>query len=124
MTRARTARSVARALFVGAVVATVYASLLPPADLPSAFGISDKLLHLVGYAVLGALAVASGLRWPAAVITVIALGLALEIAQGILGYRSFEWADLLADAAGASLGVAVATGLAHRTGARSEESAE
>jgi VanZ family protein len=34
----------------------------------------------------------------------VGIGLLLEIAQRISGYRSFEWGDLVADAAGALLG--------------------
>lgn len=98
-----------RAAFAVALVAVAWTSLLPPEDLPSALGLSDKLLHLIGYAVLGALAVVSGLRWPLAIAAVVGFGLALEVAQGALGYRSFEWTDLLADAAGAALGAAAAT---------------
>ncbi len=90
-----------------AVVAVL--SLLPPDDLPSDLGLSDKLLHVLGYAVLGALGVLSGARWPWALLAVVGYGLALEGAQGLLGYRSFEWADLVADAAGAVVGVLVAS---------------
>ena len=98
-----------RVIFAVALAAVAWTSLLPPDDLPSDLGLSDKLLHLIGYAVLGALAVISGLRWPVAIAVVVAFGLLLEVAQGALGYRSFEWADLLADAAGAALGAAAAT---------------
>ncbi len=68
---------------------------------------SDKVLHALGYAILGALAVASGLRWMSAVALVVGIGLLLEVAQLMTGYRSFEWADLAADAAGAALGAIV-----------------
>ena len=61
-------------------------------------------MHALGYAILGALAVASGLRWPPAVLLAVGIGLLLEIAQRISGYRSFEWGDLAADAVGALLG--------------------
>ena len=93
-----------RVVFAGALAAAAWTSLLPPEYLPSDLRLSDKLLHLIGYAVLGALAVISGLRWPFAIAVAVAFGLLLEVAQGALGYRSFEWADLLADAAGAALG--------------------
>lgn len=95
----------ARVAFALAVVAVSWTSLLPPADLPPTLGLSDKALHLIGYAVLGALAVLSGLRWPWALVAVVGLGFVLELAQGTLGYRSFEWWDLAADALGASAGV-------------------
>ena len=99
-----------------ALAAVAWTSLLPPDDLPGGFGLSDKVLHLAGYAVLGALAVVSGLRWPVAVTVVVGFGLVLEFVQGALGYRSFEWADLLADAAGAGLGVAAASAVLRQVG--------
>jgi len=63
-----------------AVVAVL--SLLPPDDLPSDLGLSDKLLHVLGYAVLGALGVLSGARWPWALLAVVGYGLALEGRRG------------------------------------------
>jgi VanZ family protein len=94
-----------------ALLAVAWTSLLPPDDLPRDLAASDKALHALAYAVLGALAVLSSLRWPAAVAVVVAFGLLVEIAQGISGYRSFEWADLLADAVGAVVGAVVASSL-------------
>lgn len=97
-----------RVLLGLAAVATAWGSLLPPDDIPSAFAFSDWLMHGLGYAVLGFLAVASGLRWVIALVLVTAFGILLEIAQGIAGYRSFEFTDMVADAAGAAVGVLVA----------------
>lgn len=96
-----------RILWAAASLAIAWTSLLPPDDLPSGFGLSDKLLHLLGYAVLGVLAVLSGLRWPWAITAVVGFGLVMEAAQGLLGYRSFEWADLGADAIGAVAGAVI-----------------
>lgn len=96
-----------RILWAVASLAVAWTSLLPPNDLPSGLGLSDKILHLVGYGVLGVLAVLSGLRWPGAIATVVGFGLVMEVAQGLLGYRSFEWADLGADAIGAVAGVVI-----------------
>lgn len=63
---------------------------------------NDKLVHISMYFVL--------MAWFAQVIepryrlhlaiAFVSLGLALEIAQHATGYRSFEWADALANAAG------------------------
>lgn len=108
----------ARLLLAVAAIVIAWTSLLPPDDLPSSFGLSDKVIHLIGYMVLGILAVLSGIRWPWALGSVIAFGLLLEVAQGILGYRSFEWADLGADALGAVAGVVITDrimGEVHRT---------
>ncbi len=91
-----------------ALAGVAWTSLLPPDSLPSSLGLSDKVVHVVGYAVLGVLAVMSGLRWPAAFVTVLGFGLVLELLQGIVGYRSAEALDLVADALGAGLGVAAA----------------
>ena len=99
----------ARAAFVIGLMAVAWTSLLPPDDLPSTFGLSDKVLHLVGYATLGVLAALSRLRWPVALVVVIGWGLALEMIQGALGYRSFEWLDVVADGLGALAGVLVTT---------------
>lgn len=97
----------ARVALVGCVVGISWASLLPPDQIPSGPAVSDKVLHALGYALLGALAVASGVRWLPAVALVIGIGLVLEVAQHMTGYRTFEWADLAADAAGAAFGATV-----------------
>lgn len=39
----------------------------------------------------------------------IAMGVALEFVQGSLGYRSFEVADMVANAAGVTLGLVIAS---------------
>lgn len=108
MLAARTWFPLMRVLLGLAAVGTAWVSLLPPDDIPGAFGFSDWLMHGLGYAVLGFLAVASGLRWPVAFVSVTAFGVVLEVVQGVLGYRSFEVTDMLADAAGAAVGAAVA----------------
>jgi VanZ family protein len=37
----------------------------------------------------------------------VAFGLLIEVLQARTGYRSFEWRDLAADAAGAALGISL-----------------
>ena len=103
-----------RLAFGIALVAVAWTSLLPPEDLPQDVAVSDKAAHALAYAGLGALAVHSSLRWPTAIVVVVAFGLLVEIAQGISGYRSFEWADLLADAVGAAVGAGIASPLVRR----------
>jgi VanZ family protein len=95
-----------------ALIAVAWTSLLPPEDLPHDVAVSDKAVHALAYALLGALAVLSGFRWLPAIAGVVAFGLLVEVAQGISGYRSFEWADLLADALGAAVGAGVAVAVA------------
>lgn len=94
-------------MLIVVAAAIAWSSLLPPDDLPSGFGVYDKALHALGYAALGVLAVLSGIRWPWAILAVVAFGLVLEVAQGVVGYRSFEWADLAADALGAVAGALI-----------------
>ena len=98
---------VARVLFVLALVFIVVESVVPSEDVPGAAVVSDKVLHVLGYFVLGALASASLLpRRPVIVfVCLLGFGFALELVQRQLGYRSFEWGDLAADALGIGLGV-------------------
>ena len=90
--------------------AIVWLSLTPsPPDPGVAFG--DKIGHFLAYAVLmfwfGILyrnpmpRAAYGILW-------IVLGVALEFAQGATGYRSFELADMAANALGVLVGAAAA----------------
>lgn len=97
----------ARVGFACCLVGIAWVSLLPPDQVPSGPAVSDKVMHGLGYALLGALAVASGLRWLPAVVVAVGFGLILEVAQRLTGYRSFEWADLAADAVGAAIGAAL-----------------
>ncbi len=90
----------------GAVVLIVYLSLTPiPPQIDIAQG--DKLGHLAAYglATLWFAQLYSGRwqRWGLA-LGMVALGIALEYAQRATGYRTFEVADMLADAAGVALG--------------------
>ena len=92
------------------VAAIVYGSVMhsPPS---LGFAQSDKLEHLGGYGLLMfwfcQLYRARGARVGYA-LGFIALGVALEFVQGWLGYRDFEVADMVADAAGVALGWALA----------------
>jgi VanZ family protein len=92
------------------VAAIVYGSVMhsPPS---LGFQQSDKLEHLGGYGLLmfwfcqlyRARCVRLGYALGFA-----ALGIALEFVQGWLGYRDFEIADMIADAAGVALGWSLA----------------
>lgn len=95
-----------RACGWGLVALVVYLSLMPaPPDLPGAEG--DKVGHLLAYA---ALMVWFAWLYPglrargACALGFVALGVALEFAQGQTGYRSFDTMDMLADATGVALG--------------------
>jgi VanZ family protein len=88
----------------------IYLSLTPePVQVPMEQG--DKFGHVLAYGAL--------MSWFANLYEVfprriqfavgfIALGVALEFIQGWTGYRSFEFADMAADAAGVAVGWVVA----------------
>ena len=98
-------RSVWKFIFAAGVVCVVFLSLLPGTGLPSV-DVSDKIEHVVAYALLG---LAGGLAFPTRRATVLLLmllpllGFALEIAQLVVPERSSEVADALAGWIGASL---------------------
>lgn len=83
-----------------------------PSSAASAPQISDKVLHAVGFGALAALwCRAFGRSWPRAGAASLALGgflvssglgALLELWQGLLGYRSREWLDWVADVIGAA----------------------
>lgn len=107
MSRSTVGLVAARVALLASMTFVVWSSLAPVEDVPLATDVSDKVLHAVGYAVLGALAFLS-LRSPRplhALLAVTGFGLVMELLQRQTGYRSFEWTDLLADAIGAALGI-------------------
>jgi VanZ family protein len=114
-----------RIALVGALAAVTWSSLAPPDDLPSEIALSDKLLHGIAYAVLGVVA-ALAQRRPRVILTELlltAFGLLMEVLQDRTTYRTFDLADLYADALGAAIGVVVVAWpmrLAERRRARSD----
>jgi VanZ family protein len=96
-------------LWAAGWAATFYWSLMPLRELP--FGASDKTLHLLGYALMTLLS-AGFCHAPAALLALAAgtvgASALIESVQGLLPYRSFELLDLAANAAGATLGGALA----------------
>ncbi len=94
------------------VALVIWVSLTPKPPQPPDIPYADKIGHLVAYGILmgwfGQLYVTAKqrMKW---VVGLIAMGVALEIAQGISGARWFEWADALAN----SLGVVVAWAVVH-----------
>ena len=95
-----------------ALLATIAVSLLPVFLLPVVPPGGDRLEHLVGYALLAAAAVQlfSGRRAVSrAAIGLVALGVALEIAQGLFtATRQMDAMDALANTGGVLLGMATA----------------
>lgn len=96
---------VARALLVVGLVVVTWASLARPEALPGGMLASDKVMHAAGYCFLGILAVLAGLRPWVAIGFLALFGFALEVAQLISGYRSFEALDAAADVLGVVAGV-------------------
>jgi VanZ family protein len=97
-------------LWLLAVLAVIAVSLLPPPPLPSAPG-SDKLGHFLAYFGLMACAVQvfAGRVLIVIALLLVALGLALEFAQGALtSTRMFEVRDALANTVGVLAGLIVA----------------
>ncbi len=90
-------------------IATI-ASLLPSQNLPN-IGTSDKLHHMVAYASMALWF--SGIyprsRYPLIGILLFVLGLAIEGAQGAMGFgRQADVRDMLANATGIAAGLMVA----------------
>jgi VanZ family protein len=95
------------------VAAIVYASLMPAVSLPLS-GYSDKAEHFAAYC--GLAVWFTGLyprtRYWRVVAALLALGLGLEIAQGVMRLgRSAELLDMVANAAGVGTGLLLALAL-------------
>lgn len=93
--------------------AIVWLSLTPSPPVPG-FAYGDKVGHVLAYAGLmfwfGLLYTGTRARLAYALLW-IAMGVALEFAQGQAGYRSFELTDMAADALGVLAGAAAALSL-------------
>jgi VanZ family protein len=106
------------------VAALVWLSLTAE-DIPGpTFAFSDKVQHFLAYALLmfwfAALHRSLGARLAYGALW-IGLGVALEFAQGATGYRSFELADMAANALGVAAGAAAALILPRAAGAAERE---
>lgn len=90
----------------------LYLSLMPSPPEPLSFPHADKLEHGLAYVALALWFCQIYLRRPSRIIVVvslIAMGVAVEFIQGWSGYRYFDVRDMLANSLGALLGY----GLAH-----------
>lgn len=99
----------ARISFTLALVATIWGSLAPLSDVEFVSGVWDKAQHALGYGVLALLLIASQRvhrPWRAGLI-VLAIGIGLELMQGLTPERSMDALDLLANA----LGIGLASGI-------------
>jgi VanZ family protein len=93
------------------VVAIVAVTLAPPPEILRELDFNDKLGHFATYSVV--------MLWFAQLyasrqtkiwhgVFFVALGIGLEFCQGALGYRSFEYADMVANTLGVGAGALLA----------------
>lgn len=90
------------------VASVVYLSLTPHPPEPMSFPNVDKLEHGLAYAALSFwfCQIYISLRQrEVVIISLMAMGIVIEVAQGMTGYRYFEYADMLANGMGVMLGV-------------------
>ena len=93
------------------VAVILYLSLTPHPPEPVSFVGADKLEHAFAYAMLMLWfcqiyvqrAVRAGLS-----LALVAMGVGVEILQGMSGYRNFEYADMLANSTGVLVGWGIA----------------
>ncbi len=98
----------ARVLFWAALAVVLVMTLLPSRMMPSiAFQFWDKAQHAIAFAGLAVLGFAAYARhWRRLVVGLVVLGGAIEVAQGLTGWRSPDFSDWIAD----SIGIALAFG--------------
>jgi VanZ family protein len=96
------------ALWLLAIVVLVVVCLLPGSDMPQ-LSVSDKLEHALAFLLLSSAAVQLFLRGkPLAIVVLglLALGVAIELAQALLTTsRMMEAGDVVADAVGVAIGI-------------------
>lgn len=89
------------------MLAVCIATLVPVPVVKQLPSYSDKIVHVGCYLLLGFLAAMSQpthrTRFAAAA-AMVGLGILIEIIQGQLPWRSFEWMDIVANTVGAAFG--------------------
>lgn len=92
------------------VIVVVYGSLMPSPPTVMKFPEADKVEHVSAYLAMmlwfAQLYTSTRARWRLA-FGFIGLGILIEYIQGWSGWRDFEYLDMVADAAGVSLGWAL-----------------
>ena len=102
-----------RLAFAAALAAVLVVSLLPPSSLPPVHTGWDKADHALAWLALGLLGMLAWPRRKAPVLAgLVAYGGAVELLQGMTGWRQPEWADLLADVLGLIVAALVFVGMA------------
>jgi len=116
MTSTAKARSWLPAITLAAFAVAFTATHLPPANVPTAVSVNDKLIHAVTYLILGLLCRLNLRQKPptltasdniVCILTMVLYALFDEVTQPLVG-RSFEFGDLLADVIGAMIGCTLA----------------
>lgn len=98
-------------LLIGVVGATLAPSLWHwDGRLEHSWFLSDKAAHVATFLLLTFWYTGQYRRslYPVIALSLLSFGALIEICQYLVGYRSAEWADLLADAAGIGAGVLMA----------------
>ena len=94
-------------MFAAAVLVILYMTLAPNEDVPGSSLVWDKAAHSIAFGLLTVigLLMSTHRRWLVA-LGVLALGIAIEIAQTLMPFgRNGDWRDALADAIGVVLGL-------------------
>ncbi|WP_020407416.1 VanZ family protein [Hahella ganghwensis] len=106
-------RSRLSSVMVYALLAVGYLSAIVPAKYTPVATLNDKLVHLCAFAGLFVLLRVTHrqLHLTTLVVGLLSYGLAVEIHQWFLPFRSFSLADLLADAIGIMIGMFVSHNL-------------
>lgn len=84
---------------------TIFVLSLMPGDKAPDTGFSDKLEHGAAYFLLGLLLCLGWRRPSLSILSAILYGLAIELAQGASGHRTFDLLDAAANSAGAFIGI-------------------
>lgn len=94
-------------VFLTAVAVILYMTLAPNKDVPGSEMFWDKASHAIAFGLLTVigLLMSTHRRW-VVVVSVIGLGLVIEVAQGLMPYgRQGDWRDALADVIGVVVAV-------------------
>lgn len=97
------------AVFGLAVLVILYMTLAPNDDVPGSQLVWDKAAHAIAFGLLTivGLLMSTHRRWIVAA-AVMGLGIAIEVAQALMGFgRQGDWVDALADGIGVLLGLAL-----------------
>ncbi len=112
-------QNVLRTLWISATVLVLITALVPVPHIRELPSQTDKLVHLLCYFVLGLLATLSQRgtvpRFSAAAAMAV-FGIVVELLQGLLPWRSFEWLDIAANFSGVALGSGAAWALSSFNG--------